>query len=110
MEKVENLVAPATSLSGIESWLVSNKVLTKSQAALARREAGRLGLSFSEIVQRLGLVTSDALAEYRSARGRLSKASDFLGAANADGGNLSLRRLQLDESLQSLLSAELCLS
>jgi type IV pilus assembly protein PilB len=103
---------PTTSadVSGIEAWLVSNKVLTKSQAALARREGARLGLTFSEIVQRLGLVTSEELAEYRSARGRLSKASDFLGAAGADGGNLSLRRLQLDAHLLGRFTADLCQS
>ena len=41
----------------MESWLLSKKILTRSQAELAKREGTRLGHSFSEIVQRLGLVT-----------------------------------------------------
>jgi hypothetical protein len=42
----------------MEAWLLSERILTASQAELARREGERLGLNFSEIVQRLGLVSS----------------------------------------------------
>jgi hypothetical protein len=43
----------------MEAWFVSERILTRSQVALAQREAARLGLSFSEVVQRLGLVTGE---------------------------------------------------
>ena len=43
----------------MEAWLLSERILTASQAELARREGERLGLNFSEIVQRLGLVSSE---------------------------------------------------
>jgi len=101
---------PSKNVSDIQAWLLENKLLTAAQADLAQRESGRLGLTFSEIIERLGLVTSEQLAEYRSAKGRLSKASDFLGEAGADGGNLRLRRLQLDDALLQRFTADLCLS
>ncbi len=94
----------------MESWLLSKGILTRSQTELAKREGTRLGLSFSEIVQRLGLVTSEELAEYRSVRGQLSKASDFIGHGPTNDGHLSLRRLVLDDGMRSKLSSQLCQS
>lgn len=94
----------------MESWLLSKKILTRSQAELAKREGTRLGHSFSEIVQRLGLVTSEELAEYRPVRGHLSKANDFIGRGPTNDGHLSLRRLHLDDDLRAKLSPELCQS
>lgn len=94
----------------MESWLLSKKILTRSQAELAKREGLRLGHSFSEIVQRLGLVTSEELAEYRSVRGHLSKASDFIGHGPSNDGHLSLRRLVLDDELRSKLPPGICQS
>ena len=92
----------------MESWLLSKGILTHSQAELAKREGLRLGRSFSDIVQKLGLVTSEELAEYRSVRGQLSKASDFLGSGPANDAHLSLRRLQLDEAMRNKLPAAIC--
>lgn len=94
----------------MESWLLSKKILTRSQAELAKREGLRLGLSFSDIVQRLGLVTSEELAEYRSVRGHLSKANDFIDHGPTNDGHLSLRRLHLDADLKGKLPPDLCQS
>lgn len=92
----------------MEAWLVSECILTSSQANLAQREAGRLGLSFSEIVQKLGLVTSEELSKFRSIRGQLRTATEFIQEGQIDGQSLSLRRLSLDNSLRAKLSPELC--
>jgi type IV pilus assembly protein PilB len=94
----------------MEAWFVSERILTNSQVALAQREAARLGLSFSEVVQRLGLVTGEELSLYRSVRGQLRTASDFIQEGQDKGNHLSLRRLSLDETLRSKLSMELCQS
>jgi len=45
----------------MEAWFASERILTNSQIVLAQREGSRLGLSFSEVVQRLGLVTGEEL-------------------------------------------------
>jgi type II secretory ATPase GspE/PulE/Tfp pilus assembly ATPase PilB-like protein len=94
----------------MEAWLVSEGILTESQAELAGREATRLGLSFSEIVQRLGLVTSDQLAMYRSVRGQLRTAREFIASRPGQESHLSLRRLVLSDVLRERLSLELCQS
>ena len=94
----------------MEAWLVSEGALTQSQADLAAREATRLSLSFSEVVQRLGLVTSDQLALYRSVRGQLSTARDFIATGSGDQSHLSLRRLVLSDALRKRLPLELCQS
>lgn len=94
--------------TSMEVWLVSEGILTASQAHLAQREASRLGLSFSDIVQKLGLVTSEELSLFRSVRGQLRTASDFIQEGQAEGQVLSLRRLSLDAGLRAKLSAELC--
>lgn len=87
---------------------MSRSILTTSQAELAQREGARLGLSFSEVIQRLGLVTSEELSEFRSMRGQLRTATDFIQDGQVDGQQLSLRRLSLDEELRATLPAELC--
>lgn len=87
---------------------MSRSILTTSQAELAQREGARLGLSFSEIIQRLGLVTSEELSEFRSMRGQLRTATDFIQDGQLEGQQLSLRRLSLDEGLRATLPAELC--
>jgi len=87
---------------------LSRSILTTSQAELAQREGARLGLSFSEIIQRLGLVTSEELSEFRSMRGQLRTATDFIQDGQLEGQQLSLRRLSLDEGLRATLPAELC--
>ena len=92
----------------LEAWLLSRSILTTSQAELAQREGARLGLSFSEIIQRLGLVTSEELSEFRSMRGQLRTATDFIQDGQLEGQQLSLRRLSLDEGLRATLPAELC--
>ena len=94
----------------MEAWFVSERILTSSQVALAQREAARLGLSFSEVVQRLGLVTGEELSLYRSVRGQLRTASDFIQEGQDEGNHLSLRRLSLNEALRSKLPLELCQS
>ncbi|MGC6424538.1 MAG: GspE/PulE family protein [Lentimonas sp.] len=92
----------------LEAWLLSRHILTASQAELARREGSRLGLSFSEIVQRLGLVSGEELSEFRSVRGQLRTATEFIQDGQLEGQQLSLRRLSLDAGLRSTLPAELC--
>lgn len=92
----------------LEAWLLSRHILTTSQAELAQREGARLGLSFSEVIQRLGLVTSEELSEFRSMRGQLRTATDFIQDGQVEGQQLSLRRLSLDEGLRATLPAELC--
>ncbi len=92
----------------MEAWLVSECILTPSQANLAQREANRLSLSFSEIVQKLGLVTSEEISRFRSVRGKLRTATEFIQEGQIDGQSLSLRRLSLDDTLRSKLSPELC--
>ena len=92
----------------LEAWLLSRSILTTSQAELAQREGARLGLSFSEVIQRLGLVTSEELSEFRSMRGQLRTATDFIQDGQVEGQQLSLRRLSLDEELRATLPAELC--
>ena len=92
----------------LEAWLLSRSILTTSQAELAQREGARLGLSFSEVIQRLGLVTSEELSEFRSMRGQLRTATDFIQDGQVEGQQLSLRRLSLDEGLRATLPAELC--
>jgi len=92
----------------LEAWLLSRHILTTSQAELAQREGARLGLSFSEVIQRLGLVTSEELSEFRSMRGQLRTATDFIQDGQLEGQQLSLRRLSLDEGLRATLPAELC--
>lgn len=92
----------------LEAWLLSRSILTTSQAELAQREGARLGLSFSEVIQRLGLVTSEELSEFRSMRGQLRTATDFIQDGQLEGQQLSLRRLSLDEELRATLPAELC--
>jgi type IV pilus assembly protein PilB len=92
----------------MEAWFVSRNILTEAQAALARREGGRLGLSFSEIIQRLGLVSSEELSEFRSIRGQLRTATAFIQDSQIEGQQLSLRRLDLDEGLRNSLPVELC--
>jgi len=92
----------------MEAWLLSERILTASQAELARREGERLGLNFSEIVQRLGLVSSEELSQFRSIRGQLRTATDFIQEGQAKGQQLSLRRLSLDDNLRDKLPAELC--
>ena len=92
----------------MEAWLVSEGILTSSQANLAQREANRLGLSFSEIVQKLGLVTSEELSRFRSIRGELRTATEFIQEGQIDGQSLSLRRLSLDDNLRTKLSPDLC--
>ena len=92
----------------LEAWLLSRSILTTSQAELAQREGARLGLSFSEVIQRLGLVTSEELSEFRSMRGQLRTATDFIQDGQLEGQQLSLRRLSLDEGLRATLPAELC--
>lgn len=92
----------------MEAWLLSERILTASQAELARREGERLGLNFSEIVQRLGLVSSEELSQFRSIRGQLRTATDFIQEGQAKGQQLSLRRLNLDDNLRDKLSADLC--
>lgn len=87
---------------------MSRSILTTSQAELAQREGARLGLSFSEVIQRLGLVTSEELSEFRSMRGQLRTATDFIQDGQLEGQQLSLRRLSLDEGLRATLPAELC--
>lgn len=87
---------------------MSRHILTTSQAELAQREGARLGLSFSEVIQRLGLVTSEELSEFRSMRGQLRTATDFIQDGQVEGQQLSLRRLSLDEGLRATLPAELC--
>jgi type IV pilus assembly protein PilB len=87
---------------------LSRSILTTSQAELAQREGARLGLSFSEVIQRLGLVTSEELSEFRSMRGQLRTATDFIQDGQVEGQQLSLRRLSLDEELRATLPAELC--
>lgn len=87
---------------------MSRSILTTSQAELAQREGARLGLSFSEVIQRLGLVTSEELSEFRSMRGQLRTATDFIQDGQVEGQQLSLRRLSLDEELRATLPAELC--
>ena len=87
---------------------MSRHILTTSQAELAQREGARLGLSFSEVIQRLGLVTSEELSEFRSMRGQLRTATDFIQDGQLEGQQLSLRRLSLDEGLRATLPAELC--
>ena len=87
---------------------MSRSILTTSQAELAQREGARLGLSFSEVIQRLGLVTSEELSEFRSMRGQLRTATDFIQDGQVEGQQLSLRRLSLDEGLRATLPAELC--
>ena len=87
---------------------MSRSILTTSQAELAQREGARLGLSFSEVIQRLGLVTSEELSEFRSMRGQLRTATDFIQDGQLEGQQLSLRRLSLDEELRATLPAELC--
>ena len=94
----------------MEAWLVSEGIVTHSQASLAEREAKRLGLSFSEIVQRLGLVTSDQLAMYRSVRGQLRTAREFIATSPGGQSHLSLRRLVLSEALRKEISMEVCQS
>lgn len=94
----------------MEAWFVSERILTSSQVALAQREGTRLGLSFSEVVQRLGLVSGEELSLYRSVRGQLRTASDFIQEGQDEGNHLSLRRLSLNEALRSKLSMELCQS
>ena len=84
----------------MEAWLVSEYILTLSQANLAQREANRLGLSFSEIVQKLGLVTSEEISRFRSVRGKLRTATEFIQEGQIDGQSLSLRRLSLDDALR----------
>ena len=86
----------------MEAWLLSERILTASQAELARREGTRLGLSFSEIVQRLGLVTSEELSKFRSIRGQLKTATDFIQEGQLEGQQLSLRRLSLDDCLRNV--------
>ena len=87
---------------------MSRHILTTSQAELAQREGARLGLSFSEVIQRLGLVASEELSEFRSMRGQLRTATDFIQDGQLEGQQLSLRRLSLDEGLRATLPAELC--
>ncbi|MEC8614802.1 MAG: ATPase, T2SS/T4P/T4SS family, partial [Verrucomicrobiota bacterium] len=94
--------------TNMEAWLLSERILTASQAELARREGERLGLNFSEIVQRLGLVSSEELSQFRSIRGQLRTATDFIQEGQAKGQQLSLRRLSLDDNLRDKLSADLC--
>ena len=69
----------------MEAWLLSERILTASQAELARREGERLGLNFNEIVQRLGLVSSEELSQFRSIRGQLRTATDFIQEGQAKG-------------------------
>ena len=69
----------------MEAWLLSERILTASQAELARREGERLGLKFSDIVQRLGLVSSEELSQFRSIRGQLRTATDFIQEGQAEG-------------------------
>ena len=92
----------------MEAWLLQRGILTASEAKLARREGERLGHGFSEIVQRLGLVTSAELAEYRSDRGQLSQATAFISQEASNDGHLSLRRLVLDADLRTALPVDLC--
>ena len=92
----------------MEAWLVSECILTYSQANLAQREANRLGLSFSDIVQKLGLVTSEEISRFRSVRGKLRTATEFIQEGQIEGQSLSLRRLSLDDSLRAKLSPDLC--
>ena len=94
--------------SSMEAWLLQRGILTASEAKLARREGERLGHGFSEIVQRLGLVTSAELAEYRSDRGQLSQATAFISQEASNDGHLSLRRLVLDADLRTALPVDLC--
>ncbi|MEC8209960.1 MAG: ATPase, T2SS/T4P/T4SS family [Verrucomicrobiota bacterium] len=94
--------------TNMEAWLLSERILTSSQAELARREGERLGLNFSETVQRLGLVSSEELSQFRSIRGQLRTATDFIQEGQAKGQQLSLRRLSLDDNLRDKLSADLC--
>lgn len=94
----------------MEAWFASERILTSSQVVLAQREGARLGLSFSEVVQRLGLVTGEELARYRSIRGQLRTASEFIRDGQGEGNHLSLRRLSLDDTLRSKLPMELCQS
>ena len=92
----------------MEAWLVSEHILTSSQANLAQREANRLGLSFGKIVQKLGLVTSEEISRFRSVRGKLRTATEFIQEGQIDGQSLSLRRLSLDDSLRAKISPDLC--
>ena len=94
----------------MEAWFASERILTSSQVVLAQREGVRLGLSFSEVVQRLGLVTGEELSRYRSIRGQLRTASEFIRDGQGEGNHLSLRRLSLDDALRSKLPMELCQS
>jgi len=94
----------------MEAWFASERILTSSQVVLAQREGARLGLSFSEVVQRLGLVTGEELSRYRSIRGQLRTASEFIRDGQGEGNHLSLRRLSLDDTLRSKLPMELCQS
>ena len=80
----------------MEAWLLSERILTASQAELARREGTRLGLSFSEIVQRLGLVTSEELSQFRSIRGQLKTATDFIQEGQLEG-HKGIRRIRRTE-------------
>jgi type IV pilus assembly protein PilB len=94
----------------MEAWFVSERMLSLSQVALAKREGARLGLSFSEIVKRLGLVTGEELSRYRSMRGQVRTASEFIREGKGYDHHLSLRRLILDEDLRAKLPLDLCQS
>ena len=104
--QIQSIIGQASN--NLEAWLLSRSILTTSQAELAQREGARLGLSFSEVIQRLGLVTSEELSEFRSMRGQLRTATDFIQDGQLEGQQLSLRRLSLDEGLRTSLPAELC--
>lgn len=103
---IETVIGQASA--NLEAWLLSERILTPSQAELARREGARLGLSFGEIVQRLGLVSSEELSQFRSIRGQLRTATEFIQEGQAEGQQLSLRRLSLDDELRAKLSVALC--
>lgn len=92
----------------MEAWFVSERILTPSQVALAQREASRLGLSFGEIVQKLGLVSNEEMSNFRSVRGQLRTASQFIQDAQEGGSHLSLRRLSMDASLREKIPLDLC--
>lgn len=94
----------------MEVWFVTERILTNSQVSLAKREGARLGLSFSEIVQRLGLVTGEELSRYRSIRGKIRTASEFIREGQGYDHHLSLRRLSLSDDLRAKLPLDLCQS
>ena len=92
----------------LNQWLLDNKIATKSQLGLAARESERLGVSLTDIVQKLGLVKSEDLALYRSQRAHTSTAKDYISGNNNNESTINLRRLVLSDELKNTIDYATC--